>query len=132
MTTTNTASDALGDAASGGVGSGAFTPGPWAYEGDAVFVVEYMQLCCGRGYASCCGEPDVVAERHQVAHCAPDNAPLIAAAPDLVDALRELWLRTACGTDDERVAAMSVAGDLLARLGALSTPPQGRIEKEEG
>lgn len=47
------------------------------------------------------------------------NARLIAAAPDLLEALKNLWLRTTVGSDAERVAALTVAGDLLARLGAL-------------
>lgn len=41
------------------------------------------------------------------------------AASALVEALKALWLATACGTDDERLSALTAAGDLLASIGAL-------------
>lgn len=66
-------------------GEGGHTPGPWEHEGDTVFVTEYMQLCCGRGYHSCCGDPEIEVEQRQIAQCAPANARLIAAAPTMYD-----------------------------------------------
>jgi hypothetical protein len=42
-----------------------------------------------------------------------------ARARSLTGALKELWVATSCGTDAARIAALSKAGDLLARIGAL-------------
>ena len=66
------------------------TPGPWVADGEYVHAVEFIRLCCGRGYSSCCGDPEISESRFQIAQCAPENAPLIAAAPDLLEALRRL------------------------------------------
>lgn len=38
---------------------------------------------------------------------------------DLTSALKNLWLASASGTDSECLASLSVAGDLLASIGAL-------------
>lgn len=67
-----------------------FTPGPWEADGQHVYAVEFQRHCCGRGYSSCCGDPEISESRFQVAQCAPENANLIAAAPDLLEALREM------------------------------------------
>lgn len=47
------------------------------------------------------------------------DAKLMASTLDLVGALLTLWLATSCGTDAERLTALSAAGDLLATIGAL-------------
>lgn len=90
--------------------SAAFTPGPWVSRGRYVGTPNHMSFI-----AECRDQNGNWSDTpHSIA-----NARLIAAAPDLLEALKNLWLRTTVGSDAERVAALTVAGDLLARLGAL-------------
>jgi hypothetical protein len=43
----------------------------------------------------------------------------------LTGTLKALWTAHACGTDQERLTAMTVAGDFLARIGALDEEANG-------
>ena len=66
------------------------TPGPWFHHGSHVFVDSRYQVCCGRGKHECCGEPDVAGDYGPIADTSENNAPLIAAAPDLYAALARM------------------------------------------
>lgn len=59
----------------------AATPGPWESDHDAVIADTREQVCCGKGYHSCCGQPEVIGECVAIAERAKDNdATYIAAA----------------------------------------------------
>lgn len=98
--------------------SAAGTPLEWDYEGETVFAVEFMQLCCGGGYASCCGEPEIHVERRQVAHCAPEYAPLLAASPRLLRALRNLLVIAGTPITDRQAAIFAEARAAIAKAEA--------------
>jgi hypothetical protein len=79
-----------------------FTPGPWHAANDGVIwhetIVEVSHPeCCGdfRPNGECCGlsvqgsHQELAQE--QIAHCAPEDADLIAAAPELYEALEIIW-----------------------------------------
>lgn len=69
-----------------------FTPGPWFYDGDHVFVDSRFQECCGRGDANgeCCGIPNVGGDYGTIAETSERDAPLIAAAPCMFEALSRI------------------------------------------
>lgn len=65
-----------------------WTPGPWLKEGNSVVYDSRHEICCGKiTVYGCCGEPDIGGEYFEVAKCAEHDAALIAAAPDLYEAL---------------------------------------------
>lgn len=66
------------------------TPGPWFHEGTHVFVDSRYQVCCGRWYNECCGNPDIAGDYGPIADTSERDAPLISAAPDLYAALDQL------------------------------------------
>lgn len=74
----------------------AATPGPWEATDGVVWIDTREQVCCGRGYQECCGEPDVIGGQEKVADTNAPNAAYIAAANpaaiiallDELDALR--------------------------------------------
>jgi len=67
-----------------------WTPGPWEYTGGDVWVDGRELVCCGRRQDECCGEPDVRAGQDLIAQTSEQNAPLIAAAPELAEALQRI------------------------------------------
>lgn len=69
--------------------TGSHTPGPWFAGGAVVWVDSRYQACCGRGSVNgCCGEPDIAGDYHEIANTSPNNARLIASAPELLEALK--------------------------------------------
>lgn len=55
-------------------------PGPWEATDGVVWIDTREQVCCGRGYQECCGEPDVIGGQEKVADTNAPNAAYIAAA----------------------------------------------------
>lgn len=106
-----------------------FTPGPWhVADGGIVWVEQPVpvahQECCGNALPSgeCCG--NCIEEWHeelaqeQIAQCSPNDAHLIAAAPELYEALdaimNERWSpggRSEAVSDMARAALAKVRGD---------------------
>jgi len=66
-----------------------FTQGPWYADGGSVFVDTRRQVCCGRPGEECCGCPDVEGDYFEVAQTSEKDARLIAAAPELLEALEQ-------------------------------------------
>lgn len=58
----------------------AATPGPWEATDGVVWIDTREQVCCGRGYQECCGEPDVIGGQEKVADTNASDAAFIAAA----------------------------------------------------
>lgn len=91
------------------------TPGPWAASLEYSNDMPGPYLC-------------VASEPHEIAQvlCSDTfteglaNARLISAAPDLLEALKELHLKTVVGTDDERYAALNQAWAAIAKAEGLS------------
>jgi hypothetical protein len=85
------------------------TPGPWRVNwpsGASAVVADTPASAFQSG-----GEDSVrYYNGHLIAESiSPENLPLIAAAPDLLAALRELHLKAVVGTDAERHAALDMA-----------------------
>lgn len=54
------------------------TQGYWVAIDGAVCIDTTEQVCCGRGYTECCGEPDVKGGLEHIADSSPDDAAFIA------------------------------------------------------
>lgn len=84
------------------------TPGPWLCDGGVIYVDTRTQVCCGRGSVhGCCGEPDVEGDYFKVADCGEHDARLIAAAPDMYEALK--WAATVIRPGSDLREAMDAA-----------------------
>lgn len=74
---------------------------PWECDGGDIWVDARQQVCCGRGYSECCGEPDVIGGQELVATASPENAAFIVRAvnshDDLVKALEACPLPSTMG-----------------------------------
>ena len=70
-----------------------FTKGPWEVYGNEVVFDHRYQECCGQGgHNGCCGEPIAAGEAGSICECNdPETANFIAAAPDLYEALEDLY-----------------------------------------
>ena len=63
---------------------GEHAPGPWFAEDDGtVWFDGREQVCCGKGYSECCGNPDIIGGQEVVVNASPKDARLIAAAPEM-------------------------------------------------
>jgi len=66
------------------------TPGPWFFdEHGNVFIDTREQVCCGKGREECCGDPDIIGDYDRIAETSPQNAPIVAAAPELLGELEK-------------------------------------------
>jgi hypothetical protein len=63
------------------------TPIPWEHTGGDIWVDTREQVCCGRGYDSCCGEPDVRGGQDLIAQSNPIDAAFIVRAVNSHEAL---------------------------------------------
>lgn len=99
-----------------------FTKGPWQVSGNEVEFDHRYQECCGQGNVNgCCGEPVVAGEAGSICECNdPANAALIAAAPELYEALQ--------------LCAIVLSGDALNKSSLISALEATRsaLAKAEG
>lgn len=63
------------------------TPTPWEHTEGDIWVDTREQVCCGRGYNECCGEPDVRGGQDLIAQSNPVDAAFIIKAVNNYDAL---------------------------------------------
>lgn len=80
----------------------AATQGPWFDSDGVVWFDSREQVCCGRGYHQCCGEPDIIGGQEKLAESNPTDAAFIAAAnPATVLALIAATRRALAGYEAE-------------------------------
>lgn len=56
------------------------TPGPWFNDGGIIWYDSREQVCCGKGYQECCGQPDIKGGQEQLGEASEKNAEFIALA----------------------------------------------------
>ena len=101
------------------------TPGPWVATEDPMSSQDYQTLVALPGRAGAMGtwlafvqhnwNEAEAGERRISWKEAEANARLIAAAPELLEALEELSLKAVVGTDDERYAALRKTWAAIAK-----------------
>ena len=104
------------------------TPGPWFNDGGNIWIDTREQVCCGRGYQECCGNPDIKGGQEQIGGMSENDAAFIALArnrlPDLLadyERMREALERVKMITQDSTYRACVVAND-IARAALKDNP----------
>ena len=95
------------------------TPRPWFRTDGDIWVDTREQVCCGRGYQECCGEPDVIGGKELIAQTGSEDAALIVTAVNAYEPMLEaLKAARACyGTEHGETLDAINAAIALAEKG---------------